>query len=273
MSLDSILGQILQGNVGGAPTQRRLDSATQNLGRSGGGIDSIFGQIQDALGQAGIGGGTRSAAGGSGALGGFAERAKDFLRADQVGGLSGAQVGGIGAAAGAVLGGGVGGAMRGGAMAVLGTLALSALKRARAGGSDIEQDANGQVSLDPSEVRSLASPDTEKLMVRAMLSAAKADGTVDQEEMTKIVGKLSADDLSEDEKQFVMAELKTPVDVNGLAAQASSPAQAAEVYAASLLVINGDNEDERKYLRNLAAAQNLEAGTVAQLHDMTGAPA
>jgi uncharacterized membrane protein YebE (DUF533 family) len=187
--------------------------------------------------------------------------------------MSGAQVGGIGAAAGALLGGGLGGAARGGAMAVLGTLALGALKRAQAGGRDIEPDANGQVDLDPAEVRTLASPDSEKLVVRAMLNAAKADGTVDKEEMTKIVGKLSADDLTEDEKQFVMAELKTPVDVNGLAAQASSPAQAAGVYAASLLIINGDNEAERKYLRDLAGALKLDAATVAELHDMTGAPA
>ena len=123
MSFGDILGQIMQQGLGGqTQTRGRLQTTANNMDQ-GGGLESIFGQLQNALGGAG---------GAGGAMGGFADKARDFLQQDQVGGLSGAQLGGIGAAAGALLGGGLGGAARGGAMAVLGTLALGALKRAQA---------------------------------------------------------------------------------------------------------------------------------------------
>ena len=150
MSLGNILGQILQQGMGqSSQTPGRLENATRNLGAGGGGIDAIFGQIQDALGNAGGG----APASGRGA-GGFAEMARDFLQKDQVGGFSGAQVGGIGAAAGALLGGGLGGAARGGAMAVLGTLALSALKAARAHSGQGTPDITPDTTPTPREADS-----------------------------------------------------------------------------------------------------------------------
>ena len=147
----------------------------------GGGLDGIFGQLQNAL------GGAAAPAGG-----GFADKAKDFLRQDQVGGLSGAQIGGIGAAAGALLGGGLGGAARGGAMAVLGTLALGALKRAQAA-RQAGAAAAAPAPIDQSEIRAVTGPESERLVLKAMISAAKADGQIDQGEMQKIIGKISAD--------------------------------------------------------------------------------
>ena len=111
------------------------------------------------------------------------------MRKDQVGGLSGAQIGGIGAVAGALLGGGLGGAARGGAMAVLGTLALSALKNAQARRAGQAAPA----PVEPHELEAVTAPENEKLLLTAMISAAKADGTIDQAEMQKIIGKISKD--------------------------------------------------------------------------------
>jgi uncharacterized membrane protein YebE (DUF533 family) len=269
MSFGNILGQILQDGLGqGSQTRSRVDTASRNLGSAGGGIDSIFGQIQDALGRAGV-----NTAGASQAAGGFAEKARDFLQKDQVGGMSGAQIGGIGAVAGALLGGGLGGAARGGAMAVLGTLALGALKSAQARKQGVETAATDPgIDIDTQEVKSLVSPDAEKLAVRAMISAAKADGQIDKDEMQKIVGKIAPDSVTEEEKRFVMTEMQAPIDIPGLAAQARTPAQAAGVYAASLLAIHVDTAEEKRYLHDLAQALRLDAGTVAELHRMTGAP-
>ncbi len=270
MSFGNILGQILQDGLGqGSQTRGRVDTASRNLGSAGGGIDSIFGQIQDALGKAGM-----NTAGASQAAGGFADKARDFLKKDQIGGMSGAQLGGIGAVAGALLGGGLGGAARGGAMAVLGTLALGALKsaQAKAKGADMSSADLG-AAIDAQEVKSLASPDTEKLALRAMISAAKADGQIDKDEMQKIVGKIAPDSVTEEEKRFVMDEMKAPIDIPGLAAQVRNPAQAAGVYAASLLAIHIDTAEEKRYLDDLARALRLDNGTVAELHRMTGAPA
>jgi uncharacterized membrane protein YebE (DUF533 family) len=264
MSFGDILGQIMQQGLGGQAQGRgRMQATAQNLS-GGGGLDSIFGQLQGALGRAGI-----DTAGLQQTAGGFADRAGDFMRKDQVGGLSGAQIGGIGAIAGALLGGGLGGAARGGAMAVLGTLALTALKNAQAKRAGTAAPA----PADAQEIAEVTAPGSEQLLLIAMISAAKADGTIDQAEMQKIIGKISQDSVTPAEKQFVLDQMAAPIDVSAIAAQVSGPAQAAQVYAASLLAIDSDSEAERQYLADLARALRLDAETVAQLHQMTGAQA
>lgn len=264
MSFGNILGQIMQKGLGGqGEPNARTRNAAQNLGAGGGGLESILGQLQGALGRAGIDTGSLQQS-----ADGYAGKAKDFLRKDQVGGLSGAQVGGIGAIAGALLGGGLGGAARGGAMAVLGTLALNALRNAQAARAGTPAET---VELDAADVEAVTAPESERLMLTAMISAAKADGTIDRDEMQKIVGKLG--DVTAEEKQFVLEQMAAPLDVGALAAQVSGKAQAAQVYAASLLAIDSDTEAEKAYLRELARGLGLDDATVAQLHGMTGAPA
>jgi uncharacterized membrane protein YebE (DUF533 family) len=265
MSFGNILGQILQDGLGGqTQTQSRLQNAAQSLDRPGGGFDSILGQIQGALGRAGV-----DTAGLGAAAGGFADKAKSFAREEQVGGLTGAQIGGIGAIAGALLGGGLGGAARGGAMAVLGTLALGALKRAQARQAGVTDPA----PLEPHEVTAVAGPDAERLFVKAMISAAKADGQIDKTEMQKIIGRVGKDSVTDAEKQFVLDEMQAPLDVAALAAEARDPAQAAGVYAASILTIDADTDQEKAYLQDLAQALKLDPETVRQLREMTGATA
>jgi uncharacterized membrane protein YebE (DUF533 family) len=256
MSFGDLLGQIMQQGLGaGSPTRDRIETTARNLDQPAGGLGGIFEQLQGALGRAGVD---------PSAAGGFADSAKDFLRGEQVGGLSGAQVGGIGALAGALLGGGLGGAAKGGAMAVLGTLALGALRRA-------QQAGNAAQAATPDEIQAIAGPDTERLLLRAMISAAKADGQIDQAEMQQVVGRLAADSVTSEEKQFVLDQMAAPIDVDALAADVRSPAQAAEVYAASLLAMHADTAAERSYLADLARALRLDDATVAELHRMTGA--
>jgi len=263
MSFGNIISDVLQNGVGkSTQTRTRVDTAARNLDGSGAG--GIFSQIQDALGRAGI---DTSSAGQTAS--GFQEKAGSFLRNEQVGGLSGAQIGGIGAVAGALLGGGLGGAARGGAMAVLGTLALGALKRAQSQKTGADPD---QITVESDEVEQVTGPETERLTLRAMISAAKADGEIDQQEMSRIAGRLNSGTVTAEEKQFVLDELSRPIDIGELAAQAKGPAQAAEVYAASILTIDGDSQAEQRYLAELASALRLDAETVRELHRMTGAP-
>jgi uncharacterized membrane protein YebE (DUF533 family) len=272
MSFGDILGQILQNGLGqGAPTRSRVETSARNLGQGGTGIDSILGSLQKSLGGVGTGShgtATRNTAGG------FADKAKDFMQKDQVGGLSGAQVTGIGAIAGALLGGGVGGAARGSAMAVLGTLALGALKgaqtRAQAGQPGTKIDAK-ELHVDPAEIEAVTAPDAEKLLVRAMIAAAKSDGKLDETEVKAILGKITDGGVTEDEKAFVLAEMRAPLDIDSLTSGVRNPAQAAQVYAASLMAINVDTESERAYLRDLGQKLGLNAPTVAKLHELTGA--
>jgi uncharacterized membrane protein YebE (DUF533 family) len=267
MSFGTILGQIMQQGLGQSQGGDRLRSTTNALqsgtGAGTGGLDGILGQIQGALGRAGV-----DTTGLQQSAGGFADKAGDFMRKDQVGGLSGGQIGGIGALAGALLGGGLGGAARGGAMAVLGTLALIALRNAQAAKS-----AAAPAELDAVEVEAVTSPAAEKLLVTAMISAAKSDGQIDQAEMQKIIGKISADSVTPEEKQFVLEQMAAPIDIPALAAQVHGQPQAAQVYAASLMTIAADTPAEQAYLRELAAALDLDPAAVDQLHQMTGAGA
>lgn len=251
MSFGAILGQMMQDGLSGRGG--RLQDSLRNLGAGrGGATDDLFAQIQNAL---------TNAKG----PGGFGDQARDFLTKGQVGGLSGGQLGGIGAIAGALLGGGKG-AIRGGALAVLGTLALNALRQAQAGATA------APARIEAEEVAASVSPETEKLMVRAMIAAAKADGAVDQEEMQKIIGRVGEDGVEESERAFVMSELAAPLDIDAIVAAVSTPEQAAQVYAASLMAISADTPAEQAYLRDLAARLGLDAATLGQLHQVTGAP-
>jgi uncharacterized membrane protein YebE (DUF533 family) len=283
MSFGNILGQLLeQGISGQSQTQARIGNSAQNISQGGQGFEQILGSLQSMLGGAAPGTAARPAGtepGGSAQgspLGGLADAAKAFLNQPQAGGMSGAQLGGIGAIAGALLGGGGGavrGAAGGGAMAILGTLALAALQNARAGGQAAPgaQVGAGAAPL-REDVAAVTSEEGERLALRAMIAAAKADGQIDEGEMNRILGRLEADDVTEAERRFVLDEIRKPLDPSALARDVHNPAQAAEVYAASLLAIDIDSEAERAYLRTLAAALRLDPGVVSFLHRTTGAP-
>jgi uncharacterized membrane protein YebE (DUF533 family) len=266
MSFGNIIGQMLgQGLAGQSSTQARVGQSAQNIAQGGPGMEQILGSLQSMLGGSRPGGG----------LGGLAAAAKTMLRSPQVAGMSGAQLGGLGAIAGALLGGGGGavkGAAGGGATALLGTLALSALQNARAGGASAPGAGFTASAPSQKEVASVASEEGERLVLRAMIAAAKADGQVDPTEMNRILGQLKPDEVSESERRFVLDELHKPLDVAEIARDVNTPAQAAEVYAASLLAIDIDTDGEREYLRSLAAALRLDPGVVTFLHQTTGAP-
>jgi uncharacterized membrane protein YebE (DUF533 family) len=293
MSFQNIVAQLLQQGMGGQTQQRLQHTASQ----SGGGLDQMLGALlggNSGGGQAapadrasgaaaaagGTGGGVGGLAGGLGGLGGLGKLAQDFLGSQQAGGMSGAQVGGLGALVGAVLGGGGGalkGAAGGGAMAILGSLALTALKNYQANAAASTEAAPAQRMAPPpvtrEEVADVTDPRTERLVLRAMIDAAKADGKVDQDEMQRIIGQIEPGSVTPEERQYVIDEMSRPADPGGLAREVRSPAVAAEVYAASILAIHIDTEAERAYLRDLATALRLDAGTVQRLHQMTGAPA
>lgn len=109
-----------------------------------------------------------------------------------------------------------------------------------------------------------------KLMIRAMIQAAKADGEIDAAERETILSHLK--DASEDEIAYVKAELDAPVDIAGLAAAVGETAKA-QVYSAALMAITVDTEAEKAYLQGLATALGLDAATVATIHAGAGKPA
>ncbi|MDR0810246.1 MAG: tellurite resistance TerB family protein [Gemmobacter sp.] len=110
---------------------------------------------------------------------------------------------------------------------------------------------------------------TARLMIRAMIQAAKADGEIDAAERATILSHLS--DASGAEIDFVQSELDAPLDIAALAASAGETGKE-QLYAAALMPITVDSEGERQFLRGLAAALGLDAATLATLHAAAGKP-
>jgi len=108
-------------------------------------------------------------------------------------------------------------------------------------------------------------------LLRAMIAAAKSDGHVDAQEQARIFGEMDKLALSSEDKAFVMDELRAKLDIDAVAAAASSPEEAAEIYAASLLAIDVDNAAERGYLAMLAARLKLDDALVAHLQQNVAA--
>ncbi len=106
-----------------------------------------------------------------------------------------------------------------------------------------------------------------RLMIRAMIQAAKADGEIDADERRKIMDHLG--DASDEEIAFVEAELDRPLDPAGLA-QAAGMSMREQVYATSLMAIRVDSPAEQAYLDGLAAALGLDDPTRARLHAAMG---
>ena len=103
-------------------------------------------------------------------------------------------------------------------------------------------------------------------LLRAMIAAAKADGHVDAQEQARVFAEMDKLNLSSEDKAFVMDELRAKLDVDAVASAASTPEEAAEIYAASLLAVDIDNAAERGYLSMLAARLKLDDSLVAHLH-------
>ncbi|MDX6748647.1 tellurite resistance TerB family protein [Geminicoccaceae bacterium 1502E] len=266
-----LLGAMMEARSGSSAGSR-LDKAAGSggLGDAAAALGRMFGGGQQASGSAGGLGGAL------GSLAGMARSALDDPKGQLQAGNPVA-TGGLGALAGGLLGG-RGGALGGGLLAVLGTIAYSAMQKAgheSEAREAIEQDAKrpGASALPIDEEQASA---TATLLIRAMVSAAKADGQIDGAEMQRILGHLDEAGVDPEERNFVLEEMRRPVDIEGLAAQARSPALAAELYAASLLAIEVDTEAERAYLQRLARTTGLAPDVVSQIHrhlDVPQAPA
>lgn len=185
----------------------------------------------------------------------------DLLR----GGGSGGGAGGIGSLIEQMTGGKAGG---GGALGgLLGGLMSAASGQ---GGGDFGSILNQSMQRDAPE----AQPSQEQeavagLMLKAMIQAAKSDGKFDESEQAKLVDHLG--DVSQDERDFVNAELRAAVDVDGLARQVPRGLER-QVYAMSLLGIDLDNRAEAQYLHDLARALGMDHDAVNRVHAKMGTP-
>lgn len=255
--MGSILGQMMGGGSGADAAAGAAPGAAP-----GGGVIDVLSKVAGTV----LGGGQGSGAPAPGAPGGFPI---DILK----------QV------AGAVLGGGAaqGNTAAGaGSLAVLGGLAAQALEMAsRAmGGATVQageakrmDDVTAVIAgmrppQSPQEQQQLA--DMALLTLRAMISAAKADGQVDEREKARLLGKLQEGGISAEEQRFVSEEMQKPIDLDALVRAVPNAQAAAQIYTASLLAIDVDTDPERRYMADLAAKLGLGQPAVSYLHQAVG---
>ena len=103
-----------------------------------------------------------------------------------------------------------------------------------------------------------AQHDRAKILICAMINAAKADGHIDAAETEKIRQQLATFDLQQEDYDFLAAELEKPHDIDAVVRLATSPEIAAEIYTASLFVCDDQKLIDKAYLALLSAHLGLD---------------
>ena len=193
---------------------------------------------------------------------------------------------------GSLLGGAAGGALAAGALGLLlgnkkarkfggkaltyGGLAALGVMAYKAYGNWQAQHAGSAPAREPQTVDRLPAPQAElhsQAILKALVAAAKADGHVDARERALIeeeMAKLSGNDLQL--QRWLEQELNRPLDPAAVAAAATTPEMAAEVYLASVLMVDEEHFMERAYLdelaRQLQLAPELKSALEAQVQQL-----
>ena len=124
------------------------------------------------------------------------------------------------------------------------------------------------------ELSSAATPAAEtaeaRLLLRAMIAAARADGAVDREERAVIAKQLDAAGLSPAERDRVLADFDRPASIEELAAGARDPMLAAQLYAAAFGAAGELSPGERAWLDRLGMALRLDKAAIAAIERRLG---
>ena len=140
------------------------------------------------------------------------------------------------------------GLIKGGGLAAIASVAFNALKNFE------KHDDNANSKVDMTEVGQTGADhngDFALTLVRAMITAAKADGHVDDKERDLIKNKIASSGIDQKTAAFLMDELNKPVDLDNLVSNVNSDEQKTELYVASRMTLDPEKPDNRKYLDNL----------------------
>lgn len=222
MNITSILDQLLRSGQG---TVQGKSGQSNN-------VNSPLGGLGDLLSGSGGLGGLLSGFGGGVATGGAIGLLLGNKKARKVGGKV---------------------AMYGG-LAALGAIAYNAYSNWQAQNA---QTAQGE----PQTIDRLPAPQVEEhslAILKALVAASKADGHVDVRErqlLEQELGKLTNDIKLQG---WFEAELNKPLDPADVARAATTPEMAAEMYIASVMMVDEESFMERSYLGELARQLKID---------------
>lgn len=109
-------------------------------------------------------------------------------------------------------------------------------------------------------------------LLQAIIAAAKADGHIDDQERAQIQAQINHLGLATDAVAFFQAEIEKPLSIPEIAQAVTSPEEAMEVYLASRMIINVQNDQEKVYLSDLASQLKLDSGLVKTLEEEVTSP-
>ena len=188
---------------------------------------------------------------------------------DSLGGLlsglgnSGLAAGALTALLGSKRGRAMGGKAVGyGGLAALGMVAYKAYQSWQA------NQAQGTAAVEPRTVDRVPEHEAEahgRAVLIALIAAAKADGHVDDQERQAIEAEMAKVDDDPELRSWLQRELEQPLDPAKVAAAAETPEMGAEMYLASLMLIDDQQYMEKAYLDELARQLRLEPGLRAEL--------
>ncbi|WP_271103770.1 tellurite resistance TerB family protein [Pseudomonas tohonis] len=201
------------------------------------------------------------------------------------GGFAGGGSGGVGGNLGSLLGGAGGGALAAGALGLLlgnksarklggkaltyGGLAALGLLAYKAYGNWQARQASAAQG-EPQTLDRLPAPQAEQhsqAVLKALVAAAKADGHVDARERQLIEGELGKLTQDAELRSWLELELNKPLDPADVARAARTPEMAAEMYLASVLMVDEEHFMERAYLDELARQLKLDPDLKAELEN------
>ncbi|MEM7193400.1 MAG: tellurite resistance TerB family protein [Pseudomonadota bacterium] len=154
-----------------------------------------------------------------------------------------------------------GGLLKVGSVAAIGGLAYKTYKD--------WQDAKPDTSATVRDITNPAddtSDEHSRLILSAMIAASKADGHIDDDEKAGLQSFVERIGESPELTAFVKSELEKPVDPALIASRVSSSEVGAEVYLATLLIVDQSNFMAKSYLDALATALKLPPDLVSELN-------
>ena len=103
------------------------------------------------------------------------------------------------------------------------------------------------------------------LLIRAMITAANADGEISQDERQRVVSALDEAGAGPEERRIVQHELDHPQPIDTLLQGVRDKETAEQVYMASVMAVGDVSEAERSYLHYLATRLKLDPERIRQI--------
>ena len=184
-------------------------------------------------------------------------KAKQIMQGNQMG--AGAVLGGLAAV---LLGtgagrGAIGTAAKLGGIALIGGLAYKAVQNYQAGKPLIAGLGGAEPVTTPAPAGSgyepaAATNEAAAGYLRAMIAAASADGKIDEQERGRIVGAFHQSGLDKSAAAFLEREFARPASLDELAAEASTPEIAVQMYTAARVAVDANEPHNKRFLGELA---------------------